>query len=225
MSETVLGPTVRAYLDEVAASLRDLDPTERGELLDEVREHLVSVGGEIGSVELRRDALVARLGPPSSYAAELRSAAGLGFASDRRNAEVGNESLWQAALRIRGVAATWAYLRRLEPAWWAVRGYLIAGTLIPWLVAVPATGASGTNLFLHWHVDGIGYYGEGNRLGWGVPVVVLVVVSAIVGVRAEHGRSGRRLLSRILDLAGVIGLVLMPTWWIGPTFYAYVLQS
>ena len=55
-------------------ALADLDPTERGELLDEVQEHLLAISSE---VELTPELLVARLGPPARYAAELRGAAGL----------------------------------------------------------------------------------------------------------------------------------------------------
>src|SRR5688500_59282 len=62
---------ITRYVAAVRAALADLPPHERDELLEDLPEHLAEVVAEDdGSL---RD----RLGPPESYAAELRASAGL----------------------------------------------------------------------------------------------------------------------------------------------------
>lgn len=117
MSAThTLTPQAQWYLDEVRRALADLPETERDELLADVETHVVEVSLEDG------DELVARLGPPDGFAAELRAAAGL--PGHRPPPPVPK---WR---RLRELAA-WlhthaAKLSDLAPAGWILRGYIAA---------------------------------------------------------------------------------------------------
>ncbi len=64
-----------AYLEAVRRALADLDPAVRDELLEDLPEHLAEVAAE------GEGTLTERLGPPEAYAAELRTAAGVGVAA------------------------------------------------------------------------------------------------------------------------------------------------
>jgi uncharacterized membrane protein len=64
---------VRVYLARVRNALDDLPPAELEEVLDDVRPHLAEIVAELGT-EARVDALIAQLGTPEAYAAELRAA-------------------------------------------------------------------------------------------------------------------------------------------------------
>jgi hypothetical protein len=68
-------PAAEEYLGGVRAALADLPAPEVAEILDDVRAHLADLTDELGG-KADADALTARLGPPSAYAAELRAAAG-----------------------------------------------------------------------------------------------------------------------------------------------------
>jgi hypothetical protein len=63
------------YLHGVRAALADLPAPEVAEILDDVRAHLTDLTAELGG-EVDTVTLVARLGTPQAYAAELRAAAG-----------------------------------------------------------------------------------------------------------------------------------------------------
>lgn len=64
---------VREYLTRVRTALADLPAGELDEVLDDVRPHLAEIAAELGE-DARLPAMVARLGTPESYAAELRAA-------------------------------------------------------------------------------------------------------------------------------------------------------
>ncbi|MEV6411956.1 hypothetical protein [Kribbella sp. NPDC051718] len=74
MNSTLTGP-VATYLAQVKAELSDLPPGELAEVLDDVTGHLSEVAAEFEE-EPTATALQARLGTPSQYADELRTAAG-----------------------------------------------------------------------------------------------------------------------------------------------------
>ncbi|MCE5292246.1 MAG: hypothetical protein LLG14_23835 [Nocardiaceae bacterium] len=61
------------YLTRVRTSLADIPGAEVDDLLDDVRPHLADIAAEIGPDCTLRD-MIARLGTPEQYAAELRSA-------------------------------------------------------------------------------------------------------------------------------------------------------
>jgi hypothetical protein len=68
-------PAAEVYLDGVRAALADLPAPELAEILDDVRAHLADLTAELGG-DADVATLTERLGSPSTYAAELRAAAG-----------------------------------------------------------------------------------------------------------------------------------------------------
>ncbi|WP_166349402.1 DUF1700 domain-containing protein [Phytoactinopolyspora limicola] len=69
-------PAVVWYLGEIRDATADLDADEQADILSDVREHLDAVAAELGE-GLSGAILIARLGSPAQYAADLRAAAGL----------------------------------------------------------------------------------------------------------------------------------------------------
>jgi HAAS domain-containing protein len=124
---TTVPREVEEYLAAVRDALADLPAAERDDLLSEVEASLADAAAESGG------ALAARLGEPATFAAELRSAAGLHEAPrpERQPSAAGQ--------RARAVLARFAddprvgSARRLghelAPLWWAARGYLVVGGL------------------------------------------------------------------------------------------------
>ncbi|GAB1689465.1 HAAS signaling domain-containing protein [Krasilnikovia sp. M28-CT-15] len=124
---------ITAYVFAVRAALGDLPESLRDELLEDLPEHLAEVLAE------GEGTLVDRLGVPSAYAAELRTSAGfVGGFPDPPPPNPDRFAELRAELR-RGlgvvdrrlgplVGATRAseFLVMLRPAWWVLRGYLVA---------------------------------------------------------------------------------------------------
>ena len=123
---------VADYLAAVGHDLAGLPEGERQDILEEVAEHLADVAAELGP-EADARALETRLGPASTYAAELRAAAGYdappraprgrrlaegvqGFAASARASVEGQK----------GGPETLAFLRSLRPAWWVLRAWVLA---------------------------------------------------------------------------------------------------
>lgn len=121
-----LPPVAQAYLDAIASRLVGLDPTERTEMLADVREHLVELSAE-PDVDL-----ATTLGPPETYATELLGSAGLTSATEPSNPPT-------LAKFQRAFDGATAWVRQFRddnpevvPIWWALRGWLGAH-----LVAIP----------------------------------------------------------------------------------------
>jgi hypothetical protein len=146
----ILAPNARRYLEEVRRALADLPETERDALLADVEAHVVEVSEETG------DELVARLGSPGAFAAELRSAAGLPPGGAGAS---GSDAVERLGAAVRRLGERIAPLRRplaeLAPAWWVLRGYVVA-TLMAWAFLstgtpagwLPPTGSRATALLL-----------------------------------------------------------------------------
>jgi hypothetical protein len=220
MSETVLlSPAALTYLTEVGAALGDLGPTDRGELLDEVQEHLLAIVDEAAGDTVDTDALIARLGSPAAYAAELRSAAGLPGASEVVRVEAGQGWTMSPSTE-RVLAATWSYLRSLAPAWWAVRGFLAAGLILSVSISVPGGQPFGWHpgLFLDEDGPSAGITGAGPYLV--VVIVAIMLISIGIGLRQQASR-WVWLLNQAFSMAGVIAVVACPMWWVGPSLYGY----
>ena len=115
-------PDVAAYLAAVRAELADLRPEERDEILLDVEASIVDAAEETDAP------IAARLGPPADFAAELRAAAGLGPAQERRTIPI--RDLWMSSQLVtaRRVA------RELAPIWWVARAYVVVW-LVAWIVA------------------------------------------------------------------------------------------
>ncbi|SDY73753.1 Uncharacterized membrane protein [Micromonospora pattaloongensis] len=123
---------IARYVEAVRAALADLPPAARDELLEELPEHLAEVAAETDGP------LADRLGPPEAYAAELRAAAGIAPPDAPARDLDARIAALVARLRRRaravdvkagpliGYATASEYLRLLRPAWWVLRGYLVA---------------------------------------------------------------------------------------------------
>ncbi|MGY1843919.1 HAAS signaling domain-containing protein [Modestobacter sp. SYSU DS0875] len=115
------------YLVAVECELSDLPPEERGDLLEDLEQHLASLVEEDDDRPLD-----VRLGSPVAYAAELRAAAGL---PPRGGAQPPPDRIaelrrWLARAQAHPLAGeVRRLLLELRPAWWVLRGYL--------LIAVP----------------------------------------------------------------------------------------
>ncbi len=119
-------PDVLEYLQSVRATLADLPPEERDELMVDVETALLEASEEDDGP------LAARLGPPETFAADLRAAAGLEAPPvPAAAATVAAPSRASASERLRATLATarddprTAAVRRvagdLAPIWWVAR--------------------------------------------------------------------------------------------------------
>jgi hypothetical protein len=123
---------ITRYVDAVRAALAELPAATRDELLEDLPEHLAEVQADGAG------ALVDRLGTPEAYAAELRTTAGFvgGFpdppAGPDRLAELRETTLRRLRTAdvkvgpLLGYARVSEFLVLLRPAWWVLRGYLVA---------------------------------------------------------------------------------------------------
>ena len=122
---------IARYVDEVRQALADLPPTVRDELLEDLPEHLAEVAAEADG------SLADRIGTPQAYAAELRTAAGAAAppATPKLDQRIADAVIWVRdrlqAIDVRlgpaiGHARASEFLRLLRPAWWVLRGYLVA---------------------------------------------------------------------------------------------------
>jgi hypothetical protein len=126
---------IAGYLGGVRAALADLDAGVRDGLLEDLPEHLAEVAAADASP------LQARLGSPATFAAELRSAAGL--ASTLPAAKPTDPSLSTADLarvflqradrslgRMVGYESVREFLVVLQPTWWLIRGGSVVLTFL-----------------------------------------------------------------------------------------------
>jgi Predicted membrane protein len=198
---TVPEQEVARYVARVRTTLADLPAGVRDELLEDLSEHLAEVAAEGGG------SLVERLGPPETYAMELRAAAGLAPPPAAVNLDqrvgaalrIGRERLDAVDRRLGrflGYDRLSDYLRLLRPAWWVLRGYLVA-----MLVSVFTSGTS---------------HGLLPRLGDSTLAALLLLAVTIpasiwLGRRSDRlGRRPRWLLNAATVLLvgfGLIGLV------------------
>lgn len=155
-----LPPAGRAYLEAVSSHLADLDVADRGELVSDIADALA---------EQPKDAtfetIVVALGSPSTFAAELRSAAGLPPVPAAAAAAAESKGFGGMALDRADAAVTWT-ARELEPMWWIVRGLLVA------LVLFVLTQIAGLN-------------SNSDRSLIAALGLISVAVSVAVGVRAR----------------------------------------
>jgi hypothetical protein len=202
-------PDVAAFVEQVRSHLGDLTLEERDELVD---------GLEADLAEQLDDGATGLLGDPTSYAAELRAAAGLPPAPRRGRPRLPRATL--AGLdgtldRVRArsdalvtarheTRAAWSVVSALAPVWWVLRAWL-AVTLLdrltgPWerITSLPTFGVPGLGLVL---------------LG------VAVVLSVLVGQgHLWPGRPGRwPTQARLVLLAlNVFAVTLLPALVGGP---------
>jgi hypothetical protein len=207
MSATLADTQVRTYLEAVNAELDDLPEDDRDELLEDLEEHLLEVAAEDDGT------LEQRLGPPSSYAEELRASAGLPSRNQTLARRPGQRfadrltrsRVWAAGARLAEssqVRSLHAFLKECAPGWWVLRGYLFV------LALAQITGGPQRDDFPL-------PFG-----GWGLVLIVgSVLFSVSLGRRTEGGRKAR-LLSIALSIAvAVIATGAAAGWDTGA--YAY----
>jgi uncharacterized membrane protein len=192
---------VETYLAAMRATLSDLPPAERDDLLAEVESSLREAAGDTGSIG-------ARLGSPEEFAAELRSAAGLHDSSVATTQPTIKETLERLAAEPR-VAALRRLGAELAPVWWVLRGYLVvAGLAVVWGTSwssrfpfVPRFGSAELGTYPLFPRFG------GAEVGLGL-IVLAVALSVRLGLKwRNEGSSSRR---SIVALNLVCILLLLP---------------
>ncbi|GII52931.1 hypothetical protein Pth03_13200 [Planotetraspora thailandica] len=175
-----------AYAEAVRAALADLPAADREELLEDLDDHLAEVAAEPGMT------LEDRLGPPEEYAAELRAAYGGRPAArprlrltDRARTRVTGlvRSAHTRSLRFLPYRQAVAFAPELRPAWWVLRGYVIALFLLA--------------------VNGQGRLIPGDLAAWAFTLAA-VWVSVWVGRRSGMRTWGRGLLVAVNAVAAIV---------------------
>ncbi|HJY25187.1 MAG TPA: hypothetical protein VJ649_05900, partial [Actinomycetes bacterium] len=166
---TSLSQEVLRYAAGVRAELADLTPAQRDDLLEDLEDHLSEVAAELD------EPLEVRLGPPEVYAAELRASAGIAPAMPQpRDATSRMSQFWDSSV----VRSVRGFLVELQPAWWVLRGLLLAIVLAA-------------------------IFGPFAGLVFGIAAVV---VSVLLG-RRTRGRRGPWVLSILVNVIAVIALL------------------
>jgi hypothetical protein len=172
------------YLERVRAALADLPAEVREEMLHDLTVHLADVSAELG--EVGDGALEERLGAPEAYAAELRSAAGLGSrppADDLRTWQTIDLRLG----RLCGYPSLGAVLRDLRPGWWVFRAMLA------------------TELFFFILGEGFRFYRpdlSGRLILWGT----VALIASVASLRLGRAGAWMALPARVLNVT----LVMFP---------------
>lgn len=176
---------VAAYVGLVRAALRDLSPEEIDDLTGGLEADLSELAAE------SEEPLLSRLGEPSAYAEELRSAAGLPAASpvaeERTSWWRESRDRWRA--RWQQLRDDQPWLEQLRPVWWVFRGavlgfcaWLFLGSLGGPLIVVGAALSFWAGL------------NQDRWAGWRTRVVMIANVVALVFalpfLAAVLGRSG-----------------------------------
>ena len=172
---------VRDYVTQVAASLADLSPEVRADLVADLEQHLVEVAADS---ELP---LEASLGAPGDYAEELRASAGLGqptVPDSDGSLVLAAQRLVDRVRRSPRMAAARRLAHELRPAWWVARGLAPAAFMA----------------MLSYHSTRGG--------GWVLAGLVGVVVSVDIGRRRLH-RPDARLAIAAVNVAASIALLLV----------------
>jgi hypothetical protein len=131
-------PEVTDFLDKVRARLADLSEEQRDDLLGGLEADLSELVADGGTV--------AELGDPRAYADELRAAAGVTPAGERRRPRWRLRSTptpdsitadldrardrWEGLMAARPwTAQTWEVVQTLRPAWWVLRAWVAVEAL------------------------------------------------------------------------------------------------
>ncbi|WP_106396256.1 HAAS signaling domain-containing protein [Actinocorallia populi] len=175
---------VSEYAAAVRAALSDVPETDRSELLEDLEDHLTEVAGESD------EPLETRLGTPESYAAELYAA--YLQRPDQQPAEKKKRNVFRAvdtrvaAFNARVNERFPGYEKTRDdfrPAWWLLRGYLIA--------------------FAFWGFES----GRLHPIPWNtfewLVLAVIVIASVALGYRVRDGRRSRP-LNLVSLVAGLV---------------------
>jgi hypothetical protein len=175
---------VKAYLSAVRARLDDLPADERDDLLADVETSILE------SAEESDASVESRLGPPDSFADELRAAAGLPPRADsaRRTPRPGLRDRITAADAFFSSNSTTRWLRDLAPLWWVLRA-LVAVGLLDLLY--------GRSVF----------EGDAYTLVVGLAAVLAVALSLAIGLRRP------RRSAALIVVNAALALAAMPVAW------------
>lgn len=181
MSSPTVAERAQDYLAAVEHELGDLPADDRAALLEDLAQHLDALSAE------HDDRPVAvRLGPPTTYAADLRAAAGL---PARGEATVGLRERLARVFLAPAVQEVRRLLGELRPAWWVLRGYLVV--LVPCLLGSDRLEDIPVPAPLHSHALG-----------------VLLVLAAVAGSVVLGRRKLPKVVRVVVGAAGVL-LVLL----------------
>jgi hypothetical protein len=177
------------YLAAVEHELADLPIDDRSALLEDLSLHLEALAAEDDDRPI-----AVRLGQPSTYAADLRSAAGLPARGAAKSTTAGSVRAWADTVRASAIyrralpalRGGGRLLVDLRPAWWVLRGYLVV--LVPCLLGRDYVEDLPVPAPMHSHVLG-----------------VLLVAAAVAG----SVLLGRRRLPKALRVIVVAGGVLL----------------
>jgi len=205
----VLDGEAVTYASAVRDALADLPPTEREEVCEDLDGYLADVMEELGE-DAPPGALLARLGPPEAYAAELRAAAGYPSATDadalarprpaglltlaRLRARAAGSAVVDWVEGVPGGVALVTLLRELRPAWWVARAWIVVLALDWVFVGGPRAPFPSA-------------FGAG-QLGGFLLVVLAIAGSVWLGRRADRSRPVR-LWSLPLNVLAVLALLPM----------------
>lgn len=211
------GPTlissleVEQYAQAVREALADLPAAEREELLEDLPDHLAEVAAE------DEGTLRERLGDPQTYAAELRTAAGLDprpgqdtlRATLAQSYRHGRELLvgLDAGLgRAMGYPRASDLGRALRPGWWVLRGWIVAQLLCD-------AGQS-----YHWH--GLVPDAGTSQTGGAVITIAAILASLWLGRRTDHASAWPRGIATATSLALAIWALTVLTGYLGSSVAA-----
>jgi hypothetical protein len=197
VNTTVDGEVAR-YAAAVRAAFADLPAPDRETLLEDIEDHLVEVAAESGGP------LEERLGPPETYAAELRAWAGLPAPGAARRRGPRASRLGRRVQRLAATVAAhpagravFEFLPELRPAWRVLRGYL----------AVQLASIGLSLLFAHDVTLPVPTILGSQALGL-LATGTAVVGSVALGRRTAATRRGRRLTFAANAALGLFALVL-----------------
>ncbi len=176
------------FLDGVASALVDLPEDDRTDLLDELAAHLDELEAESDMP------LVARLGSPQGYAAELRASAGLPPAGAARGNLADGLARVQQLRRRADIAAVERFLVTLRPFWWVLRAWVCVA-MLTWF-AQP-----------HWSRE-IAFVPDLGHIVLSVAVLVAAVVLSV-----QIGRRGRLRTATARRLLAALNLAVLVSLW------------
>ncbi|MEU8077611.1 hypothetical protein AB0B31_19415 [Catellatospora citrea] len=199
---------IAQYAAQVGAALSDLPEHARNDLLEDLPAHLAEVAAEI-EAEGGGATLAERLGPPSAYAAELRATLGHPGGHSRTSAWVGRavsrvRARWDGLDRrlgpVIGYERLGEFLALLRPAWWVLRGWLVA-----MLVAQLWRDGDGLGLLPRF---------EGSTLLGLLVLIAFVVGSIWLGRRTAAAPPARRRTRLALRAATAVVVVFGLGLWV-----------
>jgi hypothetical protein len=173
MSTPTIDLNVKNYIAAVRAELDDIDADVREDLLEDLESHLHEVAAE-GDGTLEE-----RLGPPSAYAAELRTSAGLPSRGERVGFVRRVRDRVDAFTSRPGYDRITRFANEMRPGWWLLRAYLFV--------------EAADIVFTHASITQLPLPSFGGNWFFGIlAVIAFGILSIELGRAAERSRWARR---------------------------------